>query len=70
MSKAVGSDPKSLYLRSQEFYDNANIQVLLEKQATGINAAKQYVTFADKEQISFDKLLIATGTFYFEFILF
>lgn len=69
MSKAIDSDPQALYLRSQDFYDDANIKVLLKKKANHVNTKEQFVKFEDGDQISFDKLLVATGMTLLFFLL-
>jgi len=47
-------------LRTQEFYDEHDIEVLLNKQVVRVDAAAKTITFADGE-ITYDALLIATG---------
>lgn len=48
-------------LRSPEFYKEHNIEVLLNKQAVGVDAAVRAITFEDGSSITYDALLLATG---------
>jgi len=57
-------NPEAIYLRTQDFYDAVNIKVLTAKQATGVDVKGQVVKFQDGDEISFDKLVIATGKFH------
>lgn len=48
-------------LRSQQFYDAHDIEVLLNKRVTRIDATTKIITFADDETMTYDSLLLATG---------
>ncbi len=48
-------------LRSSEFYEEHNIEVLTDKQAARIDAQAKTVIFADGDSLHYDALLIATG---------
>ncbi len=48
-------------LRSKEFYDDYDINILYQKKVTGIDKQKNIVKLENDEEVSFDKLLIATG---------
>lgn len=50
-----------LPLRSPEFFQNHNIEVLLKKQAVCVDAIAKTITFADEDKLSYDALLLATG---------
>ena len=54
-------EPEKIALRSQKFYDQANIEFLLQKQADHVDPKQQIVTFHNGEKIKYDKLLVATG---------
>lgn len=47
-------------LRSPEFYKDHNIEVMLSKQAIGVDAKAKTITFEDGN-LSYDALLLATG---------
>jgi len=53
-------EDKILY-RPEEFYKENNIELLLNKEAVRVDTAKSRVICADKSQINYDALLIATG---------
>ncbi|MBE9193134.1 FAD-dependent oxidoreductase [Gloeocapsopsis crepidinum LEGE 06123] len=48
-------------LRSQKFYDEHGIEVLLNKRVERIDATTKTITFADSETMTYDSLLLATG---------
>ncbi|MBW4572139.1 MAG: FAD-dependent oxidoreductase [Tolypothrix carrinoi HA7290-LM1] len=57
-----GDVPKEqVPLRTPEFYKQHNIEVLLNKQATNVDAKAKKITFEDGETLSYDALLLATG---------
>jgi NADPH-dependent 2,4-dienoyl-CoA reductase/sulfur reductase-like enzyme len=63
LSKGVLVGTKSLadnYLRSQEWYDQNGIELLLSTRATALNLDRQ-VVYTDSGSLSYDRLLIATG---------
>ncbi|KUI99642.1 nitrite reductase large subunit NirB [Vibrio sp. MEBiC08052] len=53
----------ALTLVSPGFYREHQIQVLLGEQAVRIDCEKQFVVAASGEQIAFDKLILATGSY-------
>ncbi|MFH0877817.1 MAG: FAD-dependent oxidoreductase [Candidatus Omnitrophota bacterium] len=53
---------KDLYLRTQDFYKNNNIELLLEKEVVDLSTKKRVVHCKDKTSIEFDELVIASGT--------
>lgn len=55
------SDEK-IYYRPEDFYKKNNCQVVLGKRAEKIDAASKKVTLDDGSTLSYDKLLIATGS--------
>ena len=61
LSKVLSLEPEKISLRSQKFYDDANIDFLLEKQASQVNIKEKFVSFFDGQKITYDKLLLATG---------
>jgi NADPH-dependent 2,4-dienoyl-CoA reductase/sulfur reductase-like enzyme/nitrite reductase/ring-hydroxylating ferredoxin subunit len=52
---------KWLPLRGQKFYDRQNIELMTEKQVTGVDPDAMSVTFADGTTMSADRILLATG---------
>ena len=63
LSKELGSaeDVGALELRDESFYKERDIE-RLTAEATAVDVAKKTVTFKDAEPLSFDKLLVATGS--------
>ncbi|KAG1649867.1 Apoptosis-inducing factor 3 [Nymphon striatum] len=61
LSKALDSSGTKLALRSEEFYESLNIQILLNKKAVEVNTGSKTVKFCDDSQIDYDKLVLATG---------
>lgn len=54
-------EKEDLPLRSSQFYQDRDIEVLLNRTATRVDAANKTITFADGESLSYDALLLATG---------
>ncbi len=52
---------EQLPLRTPEFYQEHNIEVLLNKQVVQVDAKAKTITFADGESLNYDALLVATG---------
>ncbi|BAV58719.1 FAD-dependent oxidoreductase [Endomicrobiia bacterium] len=53
---------ESMYYRSEDFYKSRNIEVLLNTEAEEIDVKKKEVLTAGGKKLSYDKLLIATGS--------
>lgn len=51
-----------LFLKPDEFYAAANCTLMLDTSATAIDRANRTVSLADGRKLSYDKLLLATGT--------
>lgn len=57
-----GANPQeNLWLRPPEFFAVHDLEVLLEKKVTQVDAAAKAVTFADGATMKYDALLLATG---------
>jgi NAD(P)H-nitrite reductase large subunit len=54
--------PESMYYRNEDFYKSRNIEVLLNTEAEEIDVKKKEVLVAGGKKLSYDKLLIATGS--------
>ena len=63
LSKQIGAaeDVGALELRDEAFYNERDIE-RLTAEATSVDVAKKTVTFKDAESLSYDKLLVATGS--------
>jgi len=61
LSKALTSTPELIALHSREYYEQANIQVRVDSEVTGIDTSKHEVILKSGETIKYDQLLIATG---------
>ncbi|NIT54731.1 MAG: FAD-dependent oxidoreductase, partial [Aliifodinibius sp.] len=53
--------PEWMPLRSEEFYENYDIELLLNKKINHLNAKDKSLAFTDNDTLNYDKLLIATG---------
>ena len=60
-SKAMTSLPGNILLRTAEFYEKNGIQVLLGKEAIGIETENKEIGFKDGTKQKYDQVLIATG---------
>lgn len=49
-------------LRSEKFFQNHGIELVLEKKVTRVDASAKIITFEKEEGITYDKLLLATGS--------
>ncbi len=54
-------DESKLYFKSENFYKDNNIKTYLGKKAVSVDTKKKAVSLEGKTQISYDKLLFATG---------
>lgn len=52
---------KELFLASDSFYQERGIDLLKGKKVTGLNTGKRCLTLKEKEKISYDYLVIASG---------
>ena len=52
---------KDMLYRPADYYKTNNIQALLGKKIVGINTKEHCVTLDNKQRVSYDRLLIATG---------
>ncbi len=59
--EAKVSDEK-IYYRPEDFYTQNNCELLLNETVTGINTSANTVLLASGKSVSYDKLLIATGS--------
>ncbi len=55
------SGDNSLPLRSQQFYQQHNIEVLTNHRVKEVDATQKQITFADDSTMNYDALLLATG---------
>lgn len=55
-------DESQAALRPDTFFESARCRLLLGKEATGIDAARRCLSFADGSEIAWDTLLLATGS--------
>jgi NAD(P)H-nitrite reductase large subunit len=53
---------KDLYFRSQDFYKNNAIELMLEKEVVELNLNKKKVIFKERDFVEFDELLLTTGS--------
>lgn len=56
------SDPNKVWLRSPGFYRNNQIETLLGKRVTQVKPVAKQLDLEDGHTVTFDKLLIATGS--------
>lgn len=55
------ADPEWMPLRPDDFFQKYDIEILLGKEATKVDAKEKVVTFADGTDVKYDSLLLATG---------
>ena len=55
------AEPEWMPLRGEEFYSDNNIELLLNKKVTQVNAKDKHLVFSDNEILEYDKLLISSG---------
>ena len=55
------AEPEWMPLRSDEFFKEHNIQLLLNKEVTRVDARMKTITFEGGETMEYDALLVATG---------
>ena len=60
-----GKSAEELSLVSPQFFDRDNLLLKLNARATGIDRANRTVTVSTGEVLSYDKLVIATGSYPF-----
>jgi len=53
---------EKLEIRNASFYEKNNVQLELGRRVTLINRAEQTITLNDNKKLSYDKLILATGT--------
>ncbi|MDP1852813.1 MAG: FAD-dependent oxidoreductase [Candidatus Omnitrophota bacterium] len=53
---------KDLTYRDAKFYKDNNVELLLEKKVERVDSKKKRIILEDKSQISYDSLIIATGS--------
>lgn len=61
LSKALDAKAEDLYLRNQDFFKCADITVMLETTATGVDSSEKSIVCNDGKKIKYDSLMIATG---------
>lgn len=62
ISKALHSSATKLAVRPANFYLDYGIEVLTEKEASGLNTSGKTVSFTDGTSIKYDTLFIGTGS--------
>nr|XP_020450169.1 apoptosis-inducing factor 3 [Monopterus albus] len=62
LSKSLDSTAEQLRLRSMDFLQDYNIELLTEKEAVAIDVKTRSVTFEDGLRMEYRKLFIATGS--------
>lgn len=61
LSKALDSEVSKISLRTPEYYEKHDIEVMSEKEVSGLNTKDKKVLFDDGTDLGYHKLLIATG---------
>ena len=51
-----------VYLRPQKFYDDKDVNLVLNTSATAIDRDNKNVTLSSGDSVDYDKLIIATGS--------
>jgi NADPH-dependent 2,4-dienoyl-CoA reductase/sulfur reductase-like enzyme len=55
------AEPEWMPLRPDEFYEQFDIELLLEREVTSVDAASKTITFDGGDSLVYDALLVATG---------
>ena len=55
-------EEKSLYLKSQDYFDKNNIRIIRHHKIVDIDRNNKTVLLEDRKQIGYEKLVIATGS--------
>jgi len=61
LSKALSSEATSILLRSHQFYESGDIEILTKTSVESIDTSAKTVHLSNNEQITFDALFIASG---------
>lgn len=61
LSKALNSEATSILLRSQQFYESGDIEVLTKTSVESIDTSKKIVYLSNNEELTFDAMFIASG---------
>ena len=55
-------EEKRLYLKSQSYFDNNNIQIIRNSKIIAIDRSNKTIVFENEKQLGYEKLIIATGS--------
>ncbi|XP_060076047.1 apoptosis-inducing factor 3-like [Ylistrum balloti] len=61
LSKAMDVKPAAIALRGEDFYKNADINILTQKEAEAVDTENKSVTFKDGSSQTYGSLVLATG---------
>ncbi|XP_021366051.1 apoptosis-inducing factor 3-like isoform X1 [Mizuhopecten yessoensis] len=61
LSKAMDVKPAAIALRDEDFYKNADINILTQKEAEAVDTEKKSVQFKDGSTQTYGSLVLATG---------
>jgi len=61
LSKTLTATPEQTALHPREYYEQANIQVRVDAEVTGIDTSKNEVSLRNGDVVKYDQLLIASG---------
>lgn len=62
LSKMMDAKAESVQLRTQQFYDDNKIEVMLNTSATSLDSQNKEVSLSNGYKIKYDKIYIATGS--------
>lgn len=60
---AGNAEEEWMPLRSKEFYDNYDIELMLDQKVERVNISTKTITFTNNETLNYDKILLASGSF-------
>ncbi|KAK3870581.1 hypothetical protein Pcinc_024206 [Petrolisthes cinctipes] len=61
LSKAMHLTPDKIALRTNQFYEDGDIEILMGVSASKVNTDEKSITLNTGEKVTYDKLFIATG---------
>ena len=62
LSKAMQVEQSKIQFRTEKFYDEANIDVLMKTTVSGVDVKTSTITLTNGESSRYDAVLLATGS--------
>ncbi|KAG5682222.1 hypothetical protein PVAND_011588 [Polypedilum vanderplanki] len=62
ISRNLDSKIENIQLRSQSFYDENNIEIILSSEVLSLDSSSKHLKLSNEKELNYDKVYIATGT--------